>query len=147
METLSDATAIPLFRSSDNKADIVGLLCCVIKLYILFNPRQPETHKALSEWVHDPTFGGRTIEEGQIFAEMGNAVEICDEFGDRTIWGWLKARKRGDLPNEELGSAPGGGSDGSGGEGVRIQGVGMGYRYTALLSVSTSVLQRVTVYD
>lgn len=115
--------AIPLFRSSDNKADIVGLLCCVIKLYIMFNPRQPETHQALSEWVHDPTFGGRTVEEGRIFAEMRNAVEIWDEFGDGAMWRWLWARKRGDLPNEELGSAPGGG--------VRIEAVGMRYLYTA----------------
>lgn len=123
-------SVVPLARSSDRQADIVGLLCCVIRLFILFNLRQPETHKALFEWVHGPTFGGRTIEEGQLFAEMRNAVEIWDEFGDSTMWGWMLARKRGGLPNEELESNRSG---------------GVNRRYTALLSSTAPVLQRVTI--
>lgn len=66
------------------------------------------------------------------------------------MWGWLRARKRGDLPNEELGSALGGNGgrgDGGAGAGVRIEGVGMRYRYTVLLSSTTPILQRVTIYD
>lgn len=95
---------IPLARSSDKKADIVGQLCCIIRLYIISNPTRPETHKALSEWVHGPTFGGRTVEEGQPLAGMRDAVEIWDEFGDIAMWKWMRARKWGDFPNDELGS-------------------------------------------
>lgn len=128
-------SVIPLVRSSDNKPDIVGLLCCAIRLYILFKPRQPETHKALYEWVHDPTFEGRTLEEGQLFAEMRNAVDIWDEFGDRNMWGWLRARKKGDLPNEELGSA-------RGVVGVGVEGVGVTYTAFVELKYSGAAARR-----
>lgn len=61
-------SVIPLVRSRDRQPDIVGLLGCVIRLYILLsNPDSPETHKGLYNWVHGPTFLGRTREEQVLF--------------------------------------------------------------------------------
>lgn len=61
---------------------------------------------------------------------MRNAVEIWKEFGNFRMWQWILARKRGDLPNEELGTVYGTGEE------------DRGATYTALLDSSTPVLQR-----
>lgn len=128
-------SVIPLIRSRDRQPDIVGLLCCVIRLYILSNRDSPETHEGLYEWVHGPTFLGRIKEEHDLFIEMRNAVDIWEEFGEPRMWRWILARKRGELPNEELGTVYGRSED------------SRSATYTALLDSNTPVLQRDTMSD
>lgn len=123
-------SVIPLIRRRDRQPDIVGLLGCVIRLYILSNPDRPETHEGLYEWVHGPTFLGRIKEEHDLFIGMRNAVDIWEELGEPRMWRWILARKRGELPNEELGTVYGRGED------------SRSATYTALLDSNTPVLQR-----
>lgn len=127
-------SVIPLARTSDRKHDTVALLCCVIRLYILFNPNRPETHEGLYEWVHRPTFVGRTLEEEDIFAKMKIAVDKWEDTGKQNMWRQILLRQRGLLPNEELGTVDGGSE-------------GMGPTYTPLLNSSTPVLQRDDMSD
>lgn len=121
-------SVIPLVRNRDREPDIVGLLCCAIRLYILFNPAGPETHEELAEWLHCPTFVGQTPKEHALFTKVRNAVDIWKGFGEKVMWDWILARRRGRLPNEELGSEYG-------------ESMGMNTTYTAVLSLGTPVLR------
>lgn len=92
---------IPLAHS-DGKPDIVGALCCAIRLYLRINLTKPETHEALNEWVHSQFLQENTPEKQAYFAIMRSAVETWEEIGTKRMWLWINARMGGELPDEEF---------------------------------------------
>lgn len=93
---------IPLSHS-DGKPDIVGALCCAIRLYLRTGSPMPETHAALNEWVHaNPPARERTPEENAGFVIMRSAVETWEEVGAEKMREWIDLRMSGGLPDEEF---------------------------------------------
>lgn len=88
---------IPLSRR-DGPSDYIGHLCCVIRLYILINPNNPETMEGLTEWVHSPTFQGKR----NFFARMRVTVEQWGSVGSKRMWLYILGRRDGLLPNREF---------------------------------------------
>lgn len=92
---------IPLAHSN-GKPDLVGALCCAIRLYLRINLTKPETHEALNEWVHSQFLQEETPEKQAYFAIMRTAVETWEEIGTKRMWLWIDARMSGKLPDEEF---------------------------------------------
>lgn len=93
---------IPLAHS-DGKPDIVGALCCAIRLYLHIDSPKLETHAALNEWLNaNPPARVRTPEEQACFVIMRNAVETWEEVGTEHMREWIDLRMSGGLPDEEF---------------------------------------------
>lgn len=129
-------STIPLFLS-DGQSDILGGLCCAIRLYICINPTKPETPKALNEWIHSPLLE-QLIDEGQAPEEQLYITIMKD-----AVKYYYSSFKGGQLRNLPCGNRS---SLGKGfptrGLDSDLDGSGVMRSYRDLMARNTAMLQR-----
>lgn len=79
--------------NSGKQWDILGVLCCAIKLFLMSNRTQPETYPVFKAWVRGPAFESRRQARIEISTVYRDMINKWDEWGNRRLWNYIKARR------------------------------------------------------